>query len=79
MPTGRFEDAHDVLGTFELIDDPTKRGRVPADGTEFVERLRADHAVILGNRPAAVRDDSRNAPTGRAGRALSTPTSSTAP
>lgn len=53
VPTGRFEDAHDVLGTFELIDDPTKRGRVPADGTEFVERLRADHAVFLGNRPAA--------------------------
>jgi hypothetical protein len=53
VPPGRFEDAHDVLGTFELIDDPTKRGRVPADGDEFVEQLRADHAVILGNRPAA--------------------------
>jgi hypothetical protein len=53
VPTGRFEDAHDVLGTFEVIDDPAKRGRVPADGAEFVEQLRADHAVILGNRPAA--------------------------
>jgi hypothetical protein len=53
VPTGRFEDAHDVLGTFEVIDDTIKRGRVPADGGEFVERLRAEHAVILGNRPAA--------------------------
>jgi hypothetical protein len=53
VPPGRFEDAHDVLGTFELIDDPAMRGRVPADGAELVERLRADHAVILGNRPAA--------------------------
>jgi hypothetical protein len=53
VPPGRFEDAHDVLGTFEVIEDPTKRGRVPADGADFVEQLRADHAVILGNRPAA--------------------------
>ncbi len=53
VPADRFEDAHDVLGTFELISDPKKRGSVPSGAVEFVERLRADHAVILGNRPSA--------------------------
>jgi hypothetical protein len=53
VPPGRFEDAHDVLGTFELIDHAGKRRRVPTDADEFIEQLRADHAVILGNRPAA--------------------------
>jgi hypothetical protein len=53
VPPERFEDAHDVLGTFELVNDPEKRGRVPADPDELIERLRADHAVMLGNRPRA--------------------------
>jgi hypothetical protein len=53
IPADRTEDAHDVLGTFELVDAADKRGRAPADADEFIELLRADHAVILGNRPAA--------------------------
>ena len=30
VPQARFEDAHDVLGTFELVDDADLRARVPA-------------------------------------------------
>jgi hypothetical protein len=53
IPKDRPEDAHDVLGTFELIDDEAKRGRVPEDADAFIEQLRADHAVIMGGRPRA--------------------------
>ena len=53
IPEHRPEDAHDVLGTFELIDDVEKRRRVPTDPDEFIDQLRADHGVILGHRPSA--------------------------
>jgi hypothetical protein len=53
IPADRPEDAHDVLGTYELIDDDSKRLRVPADADEFIHQLRADHAVILGGRARA--------------------------
>jgi hypothetical protein len=53
IPKDRPEDAHDVLGTFELIDDEAKRRRVPGDVEAFIEQLRADHALIMGGRPRA--------------------------
>jgi hypothetical protein len=52
VPEGRFEDAHDVLGTFELVDDPELRTRVPADLDDLLTLLRAHHALMLGRRPA---------------------------
>lgn len=51
VPEGRFEDAHDVLGTFELVNDPDRRARVPGDGDDLLELLRTDHAVMLARRP----------------------------
>ena len=30
VPAERFEDAHDVLGTFELVNDPAAQGADPA-------------------------------------------------
>jgi hypothetical protein len=53
VPEGRSEDAHDVLGTFELVNDPSKRGRVPSDAPDLLQLLRSHHAVMLGRRPAA--------------------------
>jgi fido (protein-threonine AMPylation protein) len=53
IPADRPEDAHDVLGTYELIDDDSKRRRVPGNADEFIHQLRADHAVILGGRARA--------------------------
>jgi hypothetical protein len=53
IPEDRPEDAHDVLGTFELIDDKAKRRRVPTDVEAFIEQLRADHALVLAGRPRA--------------------------
>lgn len=52
IPEGRFEDAHDVLGTFEVVDDPVKRARVPSDAESLLSLLRSHHAQMLGRRPA---------------------------
>jgi len=52
VPEGRFEDAHDVLGTFELVADPTLRGRVPSGPEDLLDLLRSHHALTLGRRPA---------------------------
>lgn len=52
VPEGRFEDAHDVLGIFELVDDPGLRARVPANADDLLDLLRAHHALMLARRPA---------------------------
>lgn len=52
VPQGRFEDAHDVLGTFELVDDPELRARVPAGPDDLIALLRSHHALMLARRPA---------------------------
>jgi len=54
IPEGRFEDAHDVLGTFELVNDPARRRQLPADAGELLNLLRSHHAVMLERRPGAV-------------------------
>jgi hypothetical protein len=53
IPEGRFEDAHDVLGTFELVNDPERRGRVPRDSEGLLALLRSHHGLVLARRPAA--------------------------
>jgi hypothetical protein len=52
VPEGRFEDAHDVLGTFELVNDPARRARTPRNPDDMLELLRNDHAVMLARRPS---------------------------
>jgi hypothetical protein len=51
VPPMRFEDAHDVLGTYELVVSPEKRARVPRDAPDLISILRSHHAVMLGRRP----------------------------
>lgn len=53
FPEGRVEDAHDVLGTFELVNDSKRRGRVPDDAEDLLGLLRDGHAIMLARRPAA--------------------------
>jgi hypothetical protein len=52
VPQERFEDAHDVLGTFELVDDPSLRTRTPTDSQDLLTLLRSHHQLILARRPA---------------------------
>jgi fido (protein-threonine AMPylation protein) len=53
VPDGRLEDAHDVLGTFELVNDPKLRGRAPRASGDLPALLRSHHGLMLGARPAA--------------------------
>jgi hypothetical protein len=52
MPQGRAEDAHDVLGTFELVNNGRKRGRTPNDAEDFLDLLRSSHMTMLERRPS---------------------------
>jgi hypothetical protein len=53
VPEGRFEEAHDVLGTFELVDDSDLRARAPTNPDDLRDLLRSHHALMLARRPAA--------------------------
>jgi fido (protein-threonine AMPylation protein) len=50
MPADRPQDAHDILGTYDLVADPVARARVPKDFDTFERVIRAAHARILGAR-----------------------------
>jgi hypothetical protein len=53
VPEGRSEDAHDVLGTFQLVNEPARRVELPADPDQLLELLRSHHALMLARRDAA--------------------------
>jgi hypothetical protein len=51
MPADRPQDAHDVLGTFDLVSDPTLQAKTPESAEELESLLGAFHARIMGGRP----------------------------
>jgi hypothetical protein len=51
VPEGRPQDAHDVLGTYEIVRDSVEMATVPRSGDGLLELLRARHAVLMGSRP----------------------------
>ncbi len=51
IPAGRSEDAHDIVGTFRIVNDPDEMSRPTASPEEFVELLRSRHAVVMAGRP----------------------------
>jgi hypothetical protein len=51
IPKRREEDAHDVLGTYEVINDLQRRSKRPEDSAAFIELLRRRHAEMLSRRP----------------------------
>lgn len=51
IPEGRAEDAHDILGTYQLVSDETELRRRTASADEFIDKLRSWHRIILGGRP----------------------------
>ncbi len=53
VPDDRVEDAHDVLGTFDLVNDRAKRRRLPNGPEDLLTLLRAHHALMLERRPLA--------------------------
>jgi fido (protein-threonine AMPylation protein) len=50
MPESRPQDAHDVLGTYEIVSDAVEMATVPRTADGLIELLRARHAVLFGSR-----------------------------
>ena len=48
---GRPDDAHDIIGTYELTSAPAMR-TVAGTATEFLDALRERHAIMMGAHPA---------------------------
>jgi Fic/DOC family len=53
VPSERPADAHDVLGTYEVVSDPIARARIPGDAESLEEILRSTHARMLAARREA--------------------------
>jgi Fic/DOC family len=51
IPVDRPKDAHDVLGTFDLVSDPTLRARTPASAKDLEAVILAFHRRIMAGRP----------------------------
>ena len=51
VPEQRSADAHDVLGTYDVVTDLDDRGTVPRDAEHLVALLRRRHERIMGGRP----------------------------
>jgi fido (protein-threonine AMPylation protein) len=51
IPKSRPADAHDVLGTFQLVSDAKEMNRLPQSPEAFLELLRNRHRLIMQGRP----------------------------
>ncbi len=51
MPAERRADAHDILGTFEVLTDPNMRARVPVSADDFIDIAIELNRRILRGRP----------------------------
>lgn len=51
VPDERPADAHDILGTYQIVADSDEMARVPQHFDDFDQLLRTRHAVLLGGRP----------------------------
>ncbi len=51
IPVDRPADAHDVLGTFDVVSDPSIQGHVPAGPDELETIVQAFHRRIMAGRP----------------------------
>jgi fido (protein-threonine AMPylation protein) len=50
-PTDRPEDAHDIVGTYQIVSDRTEMSRMATTPEEFFDILRQRHAAIMEGRP----------------------------
>lgn len=51
LPAQRPQDAHDILGTYQLVADRHQRGRVPASADMLIDILTGQHRAMLAQRP----------------------------
>ncbi|MDE2234645.1 MAG: Fic family protein [Gammaproteobacteria bacterium] len=51
-PKSRPEDAHDIIGTYQLIIDRRFRNQTPGQPGEFISLLQERHEILMRQRPA---------------------------
>ena len=51
LPAGRPQDAHDIIGTFEVVRSDAEMVRVAATPEQFIQFLCERHARMMGGRP----------------------------
>ncbi|MBS0616491.1 MAG: Fic family protein [Verrucomicrobia bacterium] len=51
IPKNRPEDAHDILGTYQLVSDTREMKKCPRTEEEFIALLKKRHALIMQGRP----------------------------
>ena len=62
IPVQRAPDAHDVLGVWGIVSNPTEMRRVPRSAEDFLGILRERHAAMLARRPDAAPGQFKAAP-----------------
>jgi hypothetical protein len=50
-PSQRPKDAHDISATFRIASDPELSSATAASGTDFLELLKEQHAILMAARP----------------------------
>jgi hypothetical protein len=53
IPEARPKDAHDILGTFQIVSDPNEMRRTPVTFAELEHLLKSRHHRLMGERPEA--------------------------
>jgi hypothetical protein len=53
IPASRPKDAHDIVGTFEIVSDLAEMRRAPMGFEQLVDVLRARHLTMMVRRPEA--------------------------
>ena len=51
IPRDRPEDAHDVLGTWQIVSDPVEMAKVPRDPQMLLSLIQSRHALLMSARP----------------------------
>lgn len=54
IPEKRPDDAHDILGTYEIVSDPNEMKKTPTSFAKFETLLKSRHAQILRDRADAL-------------------------
>lgn len=51
IPENRPKDAHDILGTYQIVSDLNEMKKSPKNGDELIDLLRRRHGILMQGRP----------------------------
>ena len=51
IPVNRPKDAHDILGTYQIVSDLNEMKKSPKNGDELIDLLKQRHGILMQGRP----------------------------